>query len=144
MVFSSAVFLFVFLPVVLLLYFVPLCFWNRRLEDHRKNLVLCAASLIFYAWGEPVYIILMLLSIGFNFNIGLDMERSGDDPKAKKRILIAAVVFDLTLLGFFKYSNFLIGNFNGLLMLGHRSQYSYCYGDFDNSFIKIYNFTIIF
>lgn len=114
MVFSSAVFLFIFLPAVLLLYFLPVCFWNRRLEDHRRNLVLCAASLIFYAWGEPVYIILMLLSIGFNFNVGLDIERCSDDPKTKKRILIAAVVFDLMLLGFFKYSNFLIGNVNGL------------------------------
>lgn len=112
MVFSSAVFLFAFLPAVLLLYFLPLCFWNRRLEEHRRNLVLCGASLIFYAWGEPVYIILMLLSIGFNFNVGLDIERSSDHPKARKRIVTAAVIFDLLLLGFFKYSNFIIGNIN--------------------------------
>ena len=88
MVFSSAVFLFAFLPAVLLLYFLPLCFWNRRLEDHRKNLVLCAASLIFYAWGEPVYIILMLLSIGFNFNIGLDIERCADDSKYSRIFVV--------------------------------------------------------
>ena len=114
MVFSSAVFLFVFLPVVLALYFLPLFFWNDAWEDHRKNAVLCLASLVFYAWGEPVYVILMLLSIGFNYFIGLDLERHADSPGKKKVIFTAAVVFDLLILGFFKYSNFLIGNLNRL------------------------------
>lgn len=112
MVFSSAVFLFVFLPAVLLLYFVPVCFWNDKLETGRKNLVLCVASLLFYAWGEPVYVMLMLLSIAFNFNIGLDIGRHADSPRKKKAILAAAVVFDLLILGFFKYSNFVIVNLN--------------------------------
>ena len=112
MVFSSAVFLFVFLPAVLLLYFVPVCFWHDKLETGRKNLVLCVASLVFYAWGEPVYVMLMLLSIAFNFNIGLDIGRHADSPRRKKAILAAAVVFDLLILGFFKYSNFLIANLN--------------------------------
>lgn len=118
MVFSSAVFLFIFLPAVLLLYFIPIFFWNRKLEKGRKNLVLCVSSLIFYAWGEPIYVILMLLSIAFNFNIGLDIGRNSDHPKKKKAILIAAIIFDLLILGFFKYSNFLIENINNIFSLG--------------------------
>ena len=118
MVFSSAVFLLIFLPAVLLLYFVPLFFWNVTWEMRRKNAVLCVSSLIFYAWGEPVYVILMLLSIAFNFYIGADIERHADNPKQKKAILTAAAVFDLLILGFFKYSNFIIDNLNHWFSLG--------------------------
>lgn len=117
MVFSSTVFLFIFLPIVLLLYFVPLFVGNAAWENKRKNLVLCAASLIFYAWGEPIYVILMLLSITFNFYIGLDIGQNADNPKKKKAILAAAVIFDLLILGFFKYSNFVITNLNHLFSL---------------------------
>lgn len=115
MVFSSAVFLFLFLPAVLVLYFLPVFFWNDAWETARKNTVLCLASLLFYAWGEPVYVILMLLSIAFNYYIGLDIGRHADRPSRQKIILAAAVVFDLLILGFFKYGNFLIDNLNGLL-----------------------------
>ena len=118
MVFSSAVFLLIFLPAVLLLYFAPLFFWNEAWEIRRKNAVLCVSSLIFYAWGEPIYVILMLLSIAFNFYIGADIERHTDTPKQKKAILTAAVLFDLLLLGFFKYSNFVIDNLNHWFSLG--------------------------
>lgn len=117
MVFSSAVFLFAFLPIVLLLYFLPVFFWNETWESGRKNLVLCVASLLFYAWGEPVYVVLMLLSIAFNYLIGLDIGRHMDAPNKKRAILAAAVVFDLLILGFFKYSNFLIDNLNGMFSL---------------------------
>ncbi|MBQ1616669.1 MAG: MBOAT family protein, partial [Ruminococcus sp.] len=115
MVFSSAVFLFLFLPAVLVLYYLPVFFWNDAWETARKNTVLCLASLLFYAWGEPVYVILMLLSIAFNYYIGLDIGRHADHPSRQKIILAAAVVFDLLILGFFKYGNFLIDNLNGLL-----------------------------
>ena len=73
MIFSSATFIFAFLPIVLVLYFIPVFKGNPSYETARKNLILCLASLVFYAWGEPVYIILMLISIYFNFNIVLDM-----------------------------------------------------------------------
>lgn len=69
MVFSSAAFMFAFLPITLLLYFVPV-FRDERKETGKRNLVLCLVSLVFYAWGEPVHILLMLLSIVFNYQIG--------------------------------------------------------------------------
>ena len=70
MVFSSLVFLFTFLPLVLIFYFL--------VPRAAKNPVLLAASLIFYAWGEPVYLFLMLLSIGFNYICGMEIGISLD------------------------------------------------------------------
>ena len=99
MVFSSIVFLFVFLPVVLALYYVvPAIRW--------KNVILLAASIIFYAWGEPVYIVLMLLSILFNFVMGLELERLREDSRRKKLNLIFTVIVNLCILGFFINSAF--------------------------------------
>ncbi|MCM1544307.1 MAG: MBOAT family protein [Ruminococcus sp.] len=76
--------------------------------------MLCLASLIFYAWGEPVYIVLMLISIFFNFNIGLDLENNEWKPKKKKAILVFAVVFNLLVLGFFKYYGFAVETINSI------------------------------
>ena len=93
MVFSSTSFVFFFLPLCLVLYYV--------LPGIRaKNIVLLLFSLVFYAWGEPVYIILMVLSILMNYLVGLFMDRI---PEWKKPILIVGVVMNLALLGFFKY-----------------------------------------
>ena len=105
MVFSSLNFLLIFLPIVLLLHSV--------LPFKYKNIVLLAASIIFYAWGEPVYVILMILSIGFNYMSGLvlgDLE----DPHLRKRQLIFAVAVNLLLLGFFKYAGFLVSMINAI------------------------------
>ncbi len=99
MVFSSITFLFVFLPVTLLLYYM-----NRRVAG--KNIVLLAASLLFYAWGEPVYVILMLLSILFNYYIGRDLGQ-----KRSKGTLIFGVAFNLLMIGYFKYAGFLVDSF---------------------------------
>ena len=63
MVFSSAAFLFAFLPVTLLLYNFRLFYKNKKREIAKKNFVLLVASLVFYAWGEPLYVLLMALSI---------------------------------------------------------------------------------
>ena len=99
MLFSSITFLFVFLPIVLAVYFlVPYRF---------KNLVMLIASLFFYAWGEPVYVILMILSICLNYVCGLDIAEKADDDRKKRNSLIFAVVVNLLLLGFFKYYGFL-------------------------------------
>lgn len=106
-------FLFVFLPVVMILYFVPV-FESHSRELNKKNLILCLSSLIFYAWGEPVYIVLMLISIFFNYNIGLDLESNEWKPKKKKAILVFAVIFNLLVLGFFKYYGFVVENINSL------------------------------
>lgn len=104
MVFSSLVFLFSFLPVVLISYYL--------VNDKLKNIVLLLASLFFYAWGEPKYIFLMIVSIAFNYIFGLKVD--SNNLKEKKLWLIISVIFNLSLLGIFKYSNFFIDNINSL------------------------------
>lgn len=101
MVFSNLIFLFGFLPIVLAFYFVGKTINNQWLP----NIILLIASLIFYAWGEPVYIWLMITSIVINyfFGIWLDKEKS---QKANKLILAFAIIINLSLLGYFKYANF--------------------------------------
>ena len=115
MVFSSAVFLFVFFPITMILYYIP--GRNEENEITRKNLILCIASLIFYAWGEPVYIVLMCLSIFFNYHLGLDMESHRNDAGKMKKLLIFGVAFNLFMLGFFKYWGFITENVNAFLGL---------------------------
>lgn len=114
MLFSSLTFLFVFLPVVAFLYYFPVFRSSPYRENTKKNIVLLIASLIFYAWGEPVYILLMLLSIYFNFNIGLDIEKQYDSKRKKQFLLVFAVIFNLGLLGFFKYSGFAVNNIENI------------------------------
>lgn len=104
MVFSSFTFLFIFLPLVLLTYFLAK---KRQL----RNIVLLVFSLIFYAWGEPVYVILMLLSIIVNYLIALKIERR---KRGKKKWMIIDVIFNLGVIGFFKYGNFIIQNINSI------------------------------
>ena len=73
------------------------------------------ASIFFYAWGEPVYIILMLLSILLNYFCGQDIDAKREDERKAKRSLIFAVVINLLLLGFFKYYGFLMDSINTVL-----------------------------
>lgn len=121
MVFSSAVFLFVFFPAVLILYFLPVL-KNTKKDIAKKNIVLFISSLVFYAWGEPVYIVLMLISIFFNYNLGIDIENHKYTPKKAKRLMCFGVVFNLFMLGFFKYSGFLVENLNSIF--GWEIEYS--------------------
>lgn len=111
MIFSSIFFIFVFLPVVLAVYYlVPFRY-------QLKNLVLLLASLVFYAWGEPVYVILMLLGIGINFAGGLEIEnylQSGRERNAKVACIVIVAV-DLAVLGFYKYYGFVLENVNAVL-----------------------------
>ncbi len=118
MVFSSAAFLFLFLPVTLLLYYPKLFYKNREKEIAKKNLVLLAVSLVFYAWGEPLYVLLMMLSIVFNYFIGLDIEMHRDSPKKMKLVLIGGILFNVFALGFFKYSGFVTDSLNSAFNLG--------------------------
>ena len=107
MVFSSLTFLFIFLPAVLLFYFL--------LPGIRaKNAVLCLFSLVFYAWGEPVYVLLMIASILLNWLAGLGMERF---PRRKRLLLILALVFNLGAIGYFKYAGFFLSSLNALFSL---------------------------
>ena len=105
MVFSSAVFLFLFLPVVLAVYFlVP--------SRAAKNVLLLAASLVFYAWGEPAYVLLMIASMAANWLFGLKV----DQERPNRRLWLAAsLVFNLAVLGFFKYEGFLAHNVNAIV-----------------------------
>lgn len=92
--------MFVFLAVTLVLYYsVPAKF---------RNFVLFAVSLIFYGYSEPVYIFLMLLSIFINFVSGLALEKFSDSAKKRKAVLVACVVTNLALLGYFKYAGLLV------------------------------------
>ncbi len=103
MLFSSITFLYYFLPIVLIIYYIaPL---------KGKNLVLLISSLIFYGWGEPRYIVLMVLTIAVQYLLGLLIERHLDTELAKLWMIIS-VCFSLGLLGYFKYSDFFIANFN--------------------------------
>ena len=107
MLFSSIVFLFSFLPAVMILYYL--------LPVRFRNVILLLASLVFYAWGEPVYLFLMLLSILFNYFSGLDIARNLQDKRAAKRSLVFNLIINLAVLGFFKYEGFLLDTLNGIL-----------------------------
>lgn len=108
MVFSSTIFLFLFLPIVLLSYL--LC--GRKL----RNLLLLVASLFFYAWGENLFVILMLVSISLNYLFGIWIDSSQRAGATGKIPLTLAITANLGLLGFFKYANFLVANLNGILV----------------------------
>ena len=105
MLFSSIVFLFSFLPAVMILYYL--------LPVRFRNVILLLASLVFYAWGEPVY--LMLLSILFNYFSGLDIARNLQDKRAAKRSLVFNLIINLAVLGFFKYEGFVLDTLNRIL-----------------------------
>src|SRR5699024_10029662 len=77
-----------------------------------KNIILLIASLIFYAWGEPVYIVLMILSILLNYFCGLDIGRKEEDPARARRSVVFAVAVNILILGFFKYYGFLLDMLN--------------------------------
>ncbi|MBO4432567.1 MAG: MBOAT family protein [Clostridia bacterium] len=102
MVFSSFVFLLLFLPFTLILYYAVPC--------RAKNGILFFLSLVFYAWGEPIYILIMLFSTVFDYFNGLMLERLDKKKKEKGRtaVLILSVVVNIGLLCFFKYMDFAI------------------------------------
>ncbi len=112
MVFSSLLFLFRFLPCVLVIYFIaPGCFKNTW-----KNLVLFLASLVFYAWGEPVYIVLMLFSTIVDYvNGGMAGYFINKNKRnAAKFFVFLSAVINLSLLGVFKYAGFVTGLWNDI------------------------------
>ncbi len=105
MLFSSITFLYYFLPAVLLLYFIS--------PKGLKNSVLLVASLIFYGWGEPKYVFLMIATILMGWGLGLGIEKYRGTCKAK--ILCGlSVVLSLAVLGYFKYADFFLENFNAV------------------------------
>ena len=105
MLFSSIPFLFYFLPAVLALYFL--------VPKSLKNAVLLAFSLVFYAWGEPKYVFLMIATICLFYGCGIAIGKS-KTKQLKKAWLTVSVVVSLGLLAVFKYADFLIGSVNGV------------------------------
>ncbi|MBP3339959.1 MAG: MBOAT family protein [Lachnospiraceae bacterium] len=108
MVFSSITFLFYFLPITLIGYFI--LSFSRRLQ----NIWLLIVSLIFYAWGEPVYVIIMIGSIFVNWLMALIIQVCKKKEKLRKTFLIITVIANLGTLGVFKYTNFIIEIINGI------------------------------
>ena len=105
MIFSSIPFLYYFLPVVLLVYGL-----TPRVG---KNAVLLLFSLVFYGWGEPKYLAVMLVCTALGYGFGLALGRAGR-PGVRKALLAASVLSSLSFLGYFKYADFFLGNFNAL------------------------------
>ena len=106
MVFSSTIFLCVYLPLVLLGYYI--C------PKKGRNLFLLIVSLVFYAWGEPKYVFLMIFSILVNYIFGRLMDKHRENKKRLKLMLALSVVIDLGLLSVFKYTDFVITNINAI------------------------------
>lgn len=112
MVFSSAIFLFAFFPMYIL---IVSCVRNLRIN----NFLLLIMSLIFYAWGEPIYILLMLFSMLVNYLIALPAAKYVNNDCIKRRTLLSlAVIFNITTLALFKYSGFLVSTINSIFGTG--------------------------
>ena len=106
MIFSSLPFLFFYLMAVLAVY---------KLSPLKlRNLILLVVSLFFYGWGEPVYILIMLLSIVVDYVHGMLVERWREDDRKARRAVASSVFFNLAILVFFKYWDFIAGNLNAL------------------------------
>lgn len=109
MVFSSLIFLFIFFPLTLLLYFIA-----RNIKT--KNFILVAASLVFYSWGEPVWVILLIFSSILDYTVSHAIEKHRNQP-ITKFYLAVSVIINLGLLAVFKYSGFFISTVNSVFGL---------------------------
>lgn len=101
MLFSSLTFVWFFLPALALIYYISP---GRKL----KNGVLLMASLVFYSWGEPRYVVLVVLSILLNYGFGLALDGCGERKGLKKAVFVLSILVNLGLLGYFKYFNFFL------------------------------------
>ena len=107
MAFHELSFLFLFFPVAMVLY--------ALMPKAGRNALLVLLSLVFFAWGSPEYVLLLVLLILFNYFTGLQLDALKGQEKTRKLVLWSAVAADLLLLGFFKYRGFLVENINALL-----------------------------
>ena len=105
MVFSSPLFLFIFLPIVIAGYYL--------INQKFRNVWLLLVSLFFYAWGEPVYIFLMIASIIINYFSGLLLSKVLGEVK-RKIVLVCSILVNLSALAYFKYCGFFVRNVNDL------------------------------
>ena len=109
MVFSSIVFLYIFLPLMLLIYFI--------VPKKFKNLVMIIASFIFFAWGEIRYIPIMLLLAVMDYWCGNKINQNWENKKAKRKYLMIDITVNLLILFFFKYADFILSSINGLFRI---------------------------
>lgn len=109
MLFSSLLFIFRFLPIFFVIYYL--------LPNRFRNGALFLASIFFYAWGEPRYIVLIIISIIVNYIAGIAISRNKNKAGIKRGILVLAIVYDIGMLVFFKYFGFLIENMNQIFSL---------------------------
>ena len=106
MVFSSLIFIFLFLTATLTVYYIA----PKKL----KNTVILLSGLVFYTWGEPIYVIVMLVSTLIDYIAGLVIWKKGDNIVIRRICLITSLVMNLSLLGIFKYSGFIASNINAI------------------------------
>ena len=110
MLFSSSIFVFGFLPLCLIFYYlIP----NRKI----RNLFLFLASILFYAWGEPVFVLIMLASITLNYIFGMLVEKYTNNKAASKTVIVIMLIFNLGILFVFKYIGFFVSNINEVFNL---------------------------
>lgn len=121
MVFSSVLFVFIFLPVTLLLYYMA----EKTGCMPAKNAVLLTASLVFYAWGGLQYLLLLLALSGLNYLIGLLIGKAGQKEKRKKLFLFLGIALDLGVLCYYKYLNFIVENVEKLIGLSGRPDFTF-------------------
>lgn len=106
MLFSSIVFLFIFLPLLIFVYYV--------LPRKTRNLVLLIFSLFFYGYGEPKYLSIMILSIAINYTMGLLVFKYKNAKKISQAFILLAVILNISILGYYKYANFILENINNI------------------------------
>lgn len=106
MVFSSLTFMFIFLPIVLLIYYIA--------PKQFKNLFILISGLVFYAWGEPVYVVIMIVSTLIDYTAGMLIDIFNNKKKVRLICLLVSLVMNLGLLGVFKYSGFILQNIDGI------------------------------
>ena len=103
MLFSSMTFIYVFMPILCVIYFV--------LPKKFNNTVLLIASLTFYAWGEPRFLLVMLFTILINYVVGILIENSSNRSSFQNKfVLTVGILLNLSILGYFKYFNFIVEN----------------------------------
>ncbi|MFA9380608.1 MAG: MBOAT family protein [Acetanaerobacterium sp.] len=113
MVFSSLTFLYLYLPLVLLFYYLA--------PKKARNFVLFVSGFVFYAWGEPLYVLLMSFTILVDYTCGRLMTRFGESKRARLAFLVASIVINLSILAVFKYNSFVVQNLNALMGLSIKN-----------------------
>ena len=109
MLFSSVEFIFIFLPIVIFVYYVLL-----KKSRTLQNIFLTFSSLFFYAWGEPKFVIVMIISILINWYLAIRVDKKRENKKSIKLLLCMTIIINLSILFIFKYLMFTLTNINNI------------------------------